>query len=103
MVPRAYVPRWVGVHTDQGPVRAITFAINHKHERYAGLVPEREAAAAIASAQGALGPCSEYLFNTVAHLEEIGIHDRALRKLNEQGMAVRRKGWEGQEADTGDP
>lgn len=92
MVTRAYVPRWVGVHTDQGPVRAIAFAINHDHERYAGLVPEREAAAAIASAQGALGACAEYLFNTVAHLEEIGIHDRALSKLNEQVLAVQRAG-----------
>ena len=91
MLTAAYVPRWVEARTDRGRVRAIAFVINHRHERYAGLVPESEAAAAIASARGKLGPCADYLFNTVAHLEEIGIHDRALSKLNAQVASLRRR------------
>ena len=36
MVSGAYTPRWITVRTDHGPVRAVAFAINHDHPRYAG-------------------------------------------------------------------
>jgi len=81
MLSGAYVPRWVPVRTAQGPVRAITFVINHAHERYARLLPEDRVAEVIASARGYLGPCADYLVNTVDHLAELGIHDRPLERL----------------------
>ena len=81
MISGAYVPRWVDVHTPLGAVRAITFVINHAHERYASSLSDEEIAEAIATAQGWLGPCADYLINTVDHLAELGIHDRPLERL----------------------
>ncbi len=84
MVSGAYAPHWVTVRGDGGTVRAIAFVINHAHARYAGLLPEAEVAGIIAQAEGGLGRCCDYLFNTVAHLDELGIGDRPLSRLAAQ-------------------
>jgi len=81
MVGGAYSARWVTVETDAGPVAAITFTINHGHERYAGRLHPDETARALATAAGALGSCAEYLENTVAHLDELGIGDGPMHDL----------------------
>ena len=81
MVTGAYRPGWVVVHTPDGPRRAITFLINHAHERYAGRLDHAAIVQAIATACGPLGACADYLFNTTAHLDELGIADRSLRNL----------------------
>jgi cation transport protein ChaC len=81
MISGAYVPRWVEVHTAVGRVPAITFVINHTHERYASFLGEEQIAEVIASARGWLGPCADYLVNTVDHLAALGIHDRPLEHL----------------------
>jgi glutathione-specific gamma-glutamylcyclotransferase len=87
MLSDAYVPRWVAVRTPMATVRAITFTINHAHERYARDLSDEEAAAAIAGASGFLGPCADYLINTVDHLAELGIHDRPLERLRNRVLA----------------
>ncbi len=84
MVSAAYAPRWISVRTTDGMVRAIAFVINHAHARYAGLLPEAKIAGIIARAEGGLGRCCDYLFNTVAHLDELGIADRPLSRLAAQ-------------------
>jgi len=84
MVSGAYAPRWVNLRNERGTVRAVTFVINHSHDRYAGLLPENQVAKVIAQAEGGLGPCAEYLHNTVEHLEDLGIHDRSLTRLGRQ-------------------
>jgi glutathione-specific gamma-glutamylcyclotransferase len=84
MLGRSYLPRWVPVRTPAGAVRAVAFTINRLNERYAGRLPEERVAATIAGASGHLGPCSEYLFNTVAHLEALGIRDRPLMRLRDR-------------------
>jgi cation transport protein ChaC len=89
MLSGAYVPRWVDVHTRLGVVRAITFTINRAHERYARLLPDDRVAEVIATAQGWLGPCADYLINTVEHLAELGIHDRPLERLRARVVARR--------------
>ena len=89
MLSGAYVPRWVGVHTALGTLRAITFVINHAHERYARFLPDDRIAEVIAAAEGFLGPCADYLINTVDHLAQLGIHDRPLERLRTQVMALR--------------
>lgn len=88
MVNAAYVPRWLAVRTDDGrPLRAIAFVINRRHERYCGALPDARIARVIATAHGRLGPCADYLFNTVGHLEELGIHDRRLTRLRDMVRA----------------
>jgi glutathione-specific gamma-glutamylcyclotransferase len=89
MISGAYVPRWVEVRTARGAIRAIAFVINHAHERYARFLPDERVAEAIATAQGWLGPCADYLINTVDHLAELGIHDRPLERLRQQVLALR--------------
>jgi cation transport protein ChaC len=78
---RGYRPRWVLVATPQGPVRALTFVANREGERYAGRLSDPEIADRIALACGPMGPSADYLLNTVAHCEAMGIHDRHLWRL----------------------
>jgi cation transport protein ChaC len=82
MVTGAYRPCWVAARTAAGPRPAIAFLINHAHERYAGRLADTAIVTAIATACGPLGACAEYLFNTTAHLDELGIVDRSLRRLS---------------------
>ncbi len=79
--PPNNMPRWLTVETDQGPVRALAFVMNRKGGAYAGRLPPEEVADIVAKACGHLGSCAEYLYNTVSHLEERGIHDRNLWRL----------------------
>lgn len=81
MVTSAYRPSWVTAHTAAGPVPAVTFLINRAHERYAGRISDEAVVSAIATACGPIGPCADYLINTSRHLDELGIVDRALRRL----------------------
>jgi glutathione-specific gamma-glutamylcyclotransferase len=91
MISGAYVPRWVDVHTALGRLRAITFVINRDHEGYARFLPDDRVAEVIATAEGWLGPCADYLINTVDHLAALGIHDRPLKHLRAQVLAQRSK------------
>jgi cation transport protein ChaC len=63
--------------------------MNRKHERYVGEMPEEEMARTIERAHGFLGPCAEYLFNTVDHLEELGMPDRGLKRLRDRVSEIR--------------
>lgn len=81
MVSTAYDARWVKVRTADGPVRAITFVANSGHVFYAGRVPPEEAARHIAFGEGELGSSREYLYNTVSHLDALGIRDSGMQDL----------------------
>lgn len=88
MVTAAYRPVWASVATADGPVRAIAFTINRRHDRYAGGLGLAEIADVLARARGPLGSCADYLFNTEAHLRELGIRDRDLSRV---AQAVRQR------------
>ena len=79
----AHVPRWLTVHTDERPRRAIAFVINRKGGRYVGGLSPEKIADALAVAAGPVGSMAEYLYSTVHHLEELGIHDARLWRLQE--------------------
>jgi cation transport protein ChaC len=91
MLSGAYLPRWVEVLTAVGRVRALAFVINPAHERYARLLTDDEIARAIATASGWLGPCADYLVNTVDHLAALGLHDRPLERLRARVLELRAK------------
>jgi cation transport protein ChaC len=78
MVTSAYTPRWLKAETPEGRVDAIGFVINRAHDRYCGEMADDDVAATIAAAHGFLGPCRDYLFNTVEHLRELGMPDAGL-------------------------
>ena len=83
MLTAAYRPIWVRVNTDAGTVPALTFAINRRHERYAGKLEIDHVAERLATACGPLGTGADYLFNTHRHLLELGVRDRYLDRLTQ--------------------
>src|SRR5262245_7963895 len=83
MVPSAFPPRWIKLATPRGPLTALTFAMNRKSGRYINGLDDDALADILATACGFRGSMAEYLFATVRHLEELGIHDRHLWKMQE--------------------
>jgi len=81
MVPTAFPARWIKVRTTDGPVWALTFAMNRKSSRYVGGLSPEATADVLARACGFRGSMAEYLRATVEQLENLGIHDSYLWKL----------------------
>lgn len=81
--PQNTVARWITVASDGVPVRAIAFVMNRASSAYVGRLTPEEVAGVLSKACGHWGSGAEYLFNTVQKLEEHGIHDRYLWKLQE--------------------
>lgn len=75
------MPRWINVATDEGPVTALAFVMNRQSPAYVGRLALEDVADVLAKACGHWGSGAEYLHNTVRHLEENGIHDRNLWRL----------------------
>ncbi|MDA0221177.1 MAG: gamma-glutamylcyclotransferase [Proteobacteria bacterium] len=78
-----YTVRWVTPRTVHGPVRALAFWIGPKGARVARKLPLEHVAHVLARACGHGGSGAAYLYNTVAHLEQAGIRDRNLWRLQE--------------------
>lgn len=84
MITGAYQPVWLRTVTAGGRGWAIGFASSRRYERYAGLLPEERVAQTVAKAQGCLGSCASYLFDTAEHLEALGISDPALARVRDR-------------------
>lgn len=83
ILPHPFPPRWINLVTANGPLRAVTFTMDRGSDAYvAGLAPDA-LADVLATAAGQWGSMAEYLFNTVSHLEELGLRDRHLWRLQE--------------------
>lgn len=81
MFTMAYRPVWTSAHTPGGPEAAIAFSSNPTHERYAPNLEDAAIAHYLATGAGPMGRCCDYLFDTVAHLRQLGIRDRRLESL----------------------
>jgi glutathione-specific gamma-glutamylcyclotransferase len=79
--PSPFPPRMVTVRSGERAVRALTFCIDRNSGRYVSGLSEAQIADVLATAVGTRGSMAEYLYATVAHLEEIGIHDPHLWRL----------------------
>lgn len=66
----------------------LTYVINRDHVQYCQYPLERQAEI-IAHAHGGRGPNDEYLFNTAAHLAELGIGDAEMEDLVAQVKALK--------------
>jgi cation transport protein ChaC len=76
--------RWVDVRTETGKLRALVFWAGPKHGNGISLkLPLERVAFVLARACGYAGSCAEYLYNTVSHLEALGIRDRNLWRLQQ--------------------
>jgi cation transport protein ChaC len=76
MLTGAYVPHWVALHDSTGQVfgTGLAFTINRSGPQYAAL-PEDVVIQRLATAKGQLGTAAEYLFQTQAGLQQLGIQD----------------------------
>jgi cation transport protein ChaC len=83
MVPSAFPGRWISVATETGPLKALAFVIKRTDLRYVGGLSLAERADRLAAAHGWKGSMAEYVLSTVSKLEELGIHDRNLWKLQQ--------------------
>jgi glutathione-specific gamma-glutamylcyclotransferase len=79
--PATNVPRWIAVRMAEGTMRALAFVVDPKGRSYAGRLPLEEVAYITARAAGHWGSAAQYLQRTVAQLEEHGIRDRNLWRL----------------------
>jgi cation transport protein ChaC len=79
--PTSYHPRMLSLSSDDGPLRALAFVINRKGTTYAGPLAEERVIERLATSCGHWGSGADYLYNTVKNLEERGIHDRRLWRL----------------------
>lgn len=79
LVSSAYLETRLGIHLEDGrAVEALTYVVDADHVQYCGGLDLEEQARIIARATGGRGPNTEYLYNTTAHLEELGISDTEL-------------------------
>ena len=81
MITLAYNARWVKLHTDKGVKTGIAFVSIPAHQNYAPPMSLHSEAEIIAAASGFIGPCRDYLFDTVAGLHDHGIRDKYLENL----------------------
>ncbi|GAB5376315.1 MAG: gamma-glutamylcyclotransferase [Acuticoccus sp.] len=79
----AHMVRWINVRTEDGPMRVLTFWAGPTGDRVMARLPLDEVAFILARACGSAGSCAEYLYNTVAHLEDFSIRDRNLWRLQQ--------------------
>lgn len=76
LISSAYLEREVALAlTDGRTVRALAYVIDPAHAQYCGGLPLEEQAQIIARAQGGRGPNRDYLWNTAAHLDALGLGD----------------------------
>ena len=77
-----YRPRLVPVDIGAEKVNALTFVADREHEGYAGRLELSCMAQTIAAGSGARGPNADYLFNTLRHLDALGITEPRLKAIS---------------------
>ena len=77
----ARATRWITVETENAKLQALAFWAGPRGRAYAGKQPLPQVAQTLARACGHIGSGAAYLFHTVSKLEEFGIRDRNLWRL----------------------
>ena len=89
LISSAYVERHLPLRFRSGEtVTALAYVIEKTHVQYRGGLALEDQAQIIARAHGGRGPNTEYLYNTVSHLEDLGIEDDELLWLAERVRAL---------------
>jgi cation transport protein ChaC len=85
LVTSVYQERLLPVRLETGAsAMALCYVVDRTHKQYAGRLSVEEAAQVVSGGLGQSGRNEEYLFNTVNHLEALGIRDHWL-----EGVAAR--------------
>lgn len=70
------------IHLDGGrTVHALVYLADRNHRQFAGKLPLATAARLVRTGVGATGTNLDYVRNTLSHLAEMGLRDRALEEL----------------------
>lgn len=89
LISSAYSEMQLAVTLQDGrSVTATGYVVNRDHPQYCRGLGIAEQAAIIARSAGSAGRNDAYLFNTVAHLAELGIRDADLLELAERVRAT---------------
>lgn len=85
MVTGVYQPRWLKARLGTGASARQTtvwaFVAERRHDQYVGRLSDTETVRLVRQGQGQAGPCLEYLVNTLAHLDGLGLHDAGLARI----------------------
>ena len=93
LVSAAYVERLLPLVLAGGvEVTALAYVIDRDHVQYAAHLSLEEQAKIIAEAHGGRGPNTEYRWNTVDHLVELGVRDPDLEWLAGRVRDLKRNG-----------
>lgn len=68
---------------DGRDVAGLVYVADRSHRQYAGALKPEEAADIIASARGESGANVDYVSNTVQHLRNMRVRDKALEQVND--------------------
>lgn len=82
LVTNVYLERCLPLQLADGRAsKAIAYVVDRSHTQYAGGLDAIAAARVVHGAQGQSGPNDAYVFNTLAHLREMGIRDHWLEQV----------------------
>lgn len=82
LVTNVYLEKTVPIRLADGRrVIAVAYVVDRAHRQYAGSLDAVEAAHVVEAASGRSGPNDAYLFNTLAHLRDMGIRDHWLEQV----------------------
>jgi glutathione-specific gamma-glutamylcyclotransferase len=82
LVTSVYLERMLPIRLENGESAvAVAYIVDRSHEQYAGNLDEAAAARIVSGAVGQAGPNEEYVLNTVAHLNALGIRDHWLEEV----------------------
>lgn len=82
MLAGSYIPTWTRAKTEDGDEAwAISFVMDRTNERYCEQLDEDRLVRILGTARGKMGTCAEYLFNTVEHLDALGLTDHQLSRV----------------------
>lgn len=82
LATRAYRTRFLSLELADGRrVRAYGYVTDPQHAQYAGALSRDQRIALVLQGCGAEGPCRDYLANTVAHLDALGIRDGLMHAM----------------------
>jgi cation transport protein ChaC len=73
---------------EQPTVQALTYVVDRDHRQYAGALPPEAIFRHVRDSHGLSGANSDYVINTVRHLQSLGIRDPALEKVAEALLAA---------------
>jgi glutathione-specific gamma-glutamylcyclotransferase len=81
MISGSYDAKKVTLKLPEETISGLTFVMNRRHPRYVASMDMDTTARLLATGEGHLGTCRDYLMNTIEHLEEMKVKDKYLHQL----------------------